>query len=149
MLRQTLYRRGLNTRLVSVVLFCSLCVGVIPAGCRGCGAALPPHPDTLEILLEGSLPWAYTLEARVPGGQTLTVECIRNTLGPVPGGPGAYGTCQGNGVMFYHFTPSELTVTLLWDTHRMSQTFKPSYATTWREDRCQMYRVGSVSLTIP
>ena len=140
--------RGVNTRHVSAVLFCSLCLGLTLAGCGGCPAIL--RPSTLEILLEGTIPRAYTLEVRVPGRQTYTVECGGNARPVMPSFSEPYGSCQSNGVMFYHFVPSELTTTLLWNNQRISQTFNPSYATQWPDGFfCQAVRVGSVSLTIP
>jgi hypothetical protein len=148
MLRQTLYR-GLNTRQVSVVLLCSLCLGLTLGGCGGCPAIL--RPNTLEIILEGAIPRAYTLEVSVPGGKPYTLECGSNTASAVPrAAPEPYGFCQDKGVMFYYFAPDEMTITLLWDSQRISQSFKPTYATQWPDGVfCQRVRVGSVSLTIP
>jgi hypothetical protein len=147
MLPQTFCRRGLNTGMVSVVFLCSLCVGLIPAGCGACSAVM--YMDTLEVILGGSRPRVYTLEVSAPGGQPHRVECGSNIM-PAPSMSEAYGICQDNGAVFYNFSPDEMTITLLWDNHRVSQTFKPSYETKWPDGpSCQSFRVGRVSLTIP
>jgi hypothetical protein len=148
MRQKTFRRHGLRAGIVSVVLFCSLCVGLIPAGC-GCPAI--GCQDTLVVILEGSPPQAYTIEVSVPDGQTHGMQCgINHPPATFFAEVTAIWLNNCGGVELRNFAPGEVTITLLRNNDRISQTFQPSYETlSPGGSGCVECRRGKISLTIP
>ncbi len=150
--QQAFRRRSLKIGIISTVLFCSLCVGLILAACGqragtgaaptaavGAAAAEPIATPrvcsavgcgySLQVKFEVTVPQTYDVEVSVPGGQTLRMHCEGNSTEVIHSGlPEVVPTCLWNeGLEFYNFTPNELTLTLLAGNHRISQTFQPNY----------------------
>ena len=162
MLPQPHYRRHRTAGLVSVVLFGSLCLGLIPASCSSPASPssqVSPEPQacsavgsasTLRILLEGEKLQAYTMEASTAEGDVYRVQCAATSLPALPSFSRVSGICDETGVTFYAFTPDEVTITLVWNHNRRSQWFKPVYETYWPDGpQCDSYRDGTIHFTIP
>lgn len=149
MLQQTFHRHGLSAGMVSAVLFCSLCLGLIPAGCGcapiGCG-------PSLQVKFEVSVPQTYDAEVSIPTGQMIRMHCAGNSTHIVSSSlPEVPAMCLWNeGLTFDNFMPGEMTVTLRSGNHRVSQTFKPTYESYQLDGSCgPACRTGKVSFTTP
>jgi hypothetical protein len=149
---QQVFCRCLTRGLVSLVLFWSLCIGLILTGC-GCTAM--GCTNTLWVMLEGGLPLAYTLEISVPEGKTLNMHCEGTTTTVTSNSlPEVSAECHWEpwrGAILSNFAPSEVTITFLGNNDRISQTFQPSYRSFQPNGpNCgPECRSGQVSLTLP
>jgi hypothetical protein len=128
MLHHDLYRRGVISGIVPIVLFCSFCVGLLLIGCgRPCTAVA--CGSTLVVNFKVSVPQTYDVEVSVPQGQRFSLHCAGNstnvTANTFP--EGQAGCLWNEGLQFYNFTPSEVTVRLISGNLRATQTFHPTY----------------------
>src|SRR5687768_8625152 len=89
---------------------------------EGCG-------NGLEVVFSGAAPNDYTLVATPGDGEALSVRCL-DGAGQYPEDyfpRDSYALCTVEGVMFLHFSPEAVTLTVTWDDRTATQAFEPNY----------------------
>lgn|SRR5574341_863753 len=93
-------------------------------------------PDMLTVVVHGTLPDSFTVEAAAPGQAARIVQCT--------------AALCANGALFYDFAPAEVTVLVAWASGSKAQAFKPSYEEQYPNGRrCgAACRTGSVTIDL-
>ena len=88
--------------------------------------------NMLFILIDGSLPENYTVEASDQKGDTVSVHCVndeqylRPTQDLYTANP---SLCEDDGLHLVGFTPDVVDLKLYWDDHVKSLIVRPEYVT--------------------
>ena len=89
--------------------------------------------DMIFIIIEGSLPENYTVEASDQQGNAVTVHCVNDgqhlspTQDLINTNPIRQSLCEDDGLHLVGFAPEVVDLTLYWDDHVKSQIVRPDY----------------------
>lgn len=113
--------------------------------------------DTLYIIIDGSKPRNYTVEASDQEGNLVSIHCVtdeqhlRPTADLSNPTPDGQSLCGAAGPHLVGFAPDVVNLTFYWDDHIKNQTFRPVYGSFQPNgpDCNPTCRISAVTIHIP
>lgn len=128
---------GLIVSIISIGLLQACSGSQVPANqpLKTTPCAQRSCQDMLFIIIDGSLPENYTVEASDQQGDSVSVHCVNDeqhlqpTQDLINANPIGQSLCEDDGLHLVGFTPDVVDLTLYWDDHVKSQIVRPDYTT--------------------
>lgn len=139
-MRQNPHLLKISILIISLISFALLqsCSGTTTATQKPLATATcqqAPCQNMLFIVIGGSTPENYTVEASDQQGDTVSVHCVndsrhlRPTQDLTNNEPVAQSLCENDGLHLIGFTPKVVDLKIYWGDQEKSQIFHPNYST--------------------